>query len=81
MLQDYGTHYHHPSKTVFTLGTCCNCGEDIQEPNAIGVKGLDTINATLKHGLIIYRKDDLPMATYWSEKYGDEFCEDCCKGE
>ena len=72
-LKSFGSYFHLPTKTVFDLGKCENCGGEIQEPNAITVTNLDFVD---KSGLTEYKHFELPPQIWWDDDIGP-VCEVC----
>lgn len=73
-LKQIGSHYHLPTKTVFTLEECEHCGGEAQGANAATVNNLPNLD---KSGLTEYKKDWLPAEQYWYDEIDGCACEDC----
>ena len=66
-----GTHYHAPSRTLFTLGSCECCGGATQEPNAVGT------TADSLRGYNVARVSELPPEIYYHDETDTTACTDC----
>jgi hypothetical protein len=77
-LKFYGSHFHLPTKKVFTLGKCENCDGEVQEPNAVTVTNLKDVD---KSELTEYKETVLPPEMYWNDALECATCEDCDRGE
>ena len=67
------THYHPETKTLLEVGACENCGNPVQEPNAIEV-----VEATPEF-LLKFRKLEgkLPPETFHCDELGNSACYGC----
>tara|TARA_R110000787_G_scaffold30010_3_gene80897 strand:- start:1180 stop:1395 length:216 start_codon:yes stop_codon:yes gene_type:complete len=67
--KDIGTHVHVPSKLVFFIEKCENCGNNAQAANAITVPNAEQFD--------FIPVIELPPEQYYSDDLGHCACEDC----
>lgn len=73
-LLNFGSHFHRPSNTVFTLGECEKCGGEVMEPNSVTILNLQDLNVK---ELIEYKETYLPWEIFWNDDFGGAVCESC----